>query len=120
MRKDLNSNGVVFENDKKIESIDRCSEGIKLLYRREQTMFDYLIYAFSPYFIECLSQIMQNNETNIKTGLKNKPPRDVVNFTEEILEDLSFFKHLGLNLYYIFLSIEFTFIILIFFYIFYF
>lgn len=91
----LSNEGVVFKYDKKIEKIEKHSEGIYIHYRREKFFFDYLIYGSSPYFIQGISQIMQKPDIDIKTSIKNRPPRDMVNFSNEILEELSFFKYLG-------------------------
>lgn len=95
LKKSLSDEGVVFKYDKKIEKIDKNSEGIYIYYRREKIFFDYLIYGSSPYFINGISQIMQKPEVDLKTAIKNRPPRDMINFSNEILEELSFFKHLG-------------------------
>lgn len=91
----LSNEGVVFKYDKKIEKIERHCEGIYINYRREKFFFDYLIYGYSPYFIQGIIQTMQKSDIDIKTSLKNNPPRDMINFSYEILEELSFFKHLG-------------------------
>ena len=95
LKKFLHDEGVIFKYDKKIERIEKNSEGIYIYYRREKLYFDYLIYGSSPYFINGISQIMQKPDTDLKTSLKNRPPRDMMNFSNEILEELTFFKHLG-------------------------
>jgi hypothetical protein len=95
LKKFLYDEGVIFKYDKKIERIEKNSEGIYIYYRREKIFFDYLIYGYSPYFINGITQIMQKPEIDLKTSIKNRPPRDMINFSNEILEELSFFKHLG-------------------------
>ena len=97
LKKFLYEEGVIFKYDKKIERIEKNSEGIYIYYRREKIFFDYLIYGHSPYFINGIAQIMQKPDIDLKTSLKNRPPRDMMNFSNEILEDLTFFKHLGIN-----------------------
>ena len=100
LKKALYDEGVVFKYDKKIERIEKNTEGIYVYYRREKIFFDYLIYGYSPYFINGIAQIMQKTDPDLKASIKTRPPRDMLNFSNEILEDLSFFKHLGFFLFF--------------------
>lgn len=95
LKKCLSDEGVIFKYDKKIERIEKNSEGIYIYYRREKMFFDYLIYGHSPYFLNGVTQIMQKPDCDMKNSIKNRPPRDMINFSSEIFEELSFFKHLG-------------------------
>ena len=98
IRQSLNQR-VNFNYDKKIEKVEKCNEGVKLFYQKDQMIVDYLIYAYSPYFITGLSQNMQTKFESdfVETPIKNKLPRDFLNFSQDITEDFTFFKNLGRN-----------------------